>query len=299
MNTRASKNVSCNIGPHTIGYGRPPLLVAEIGINHNGSLLRAKELVLEAKNSGVRVVKFQKRDLASLYTEELLNDTSDFEQGFQYLIPILKRCELSDSEMEELQIFTEALGMTFLCTPFDLKSARFLEKRGVSAYKVSSADLTNMPLIEEIASFGKPMLLSTGMSTDQEVSKTVDFLRSQQADFLLLHCVSSYPVDPQRANLERIRILATKFKTLTGYSGHEIGTSLSLLATSFGACLIEKHFTTDRTLPGPDHKFSLLPEELQRLAARLREENVPHQGQAPSQAAEKVDILQGEFLNKQ
>ena len=287
-----------SIGRHSIGIGHPPLLIAEIGINHNGSLLRAKELVLKAKECGAVAVKFQKRHLPSIYTQDVLENLDNYEHGFQYLIPILKECELSNDEMEELKNFSDALDLTFLCTPFDIQSARFLKTLDVPAYKVSSADLTNMLLIEELASYGKPLLLSTGMSIDSEVRYTVDYLRSMNAQFVLLHCVSSYPVDPQKANLERIKTLAAEYDSLVGYSGHDLGTSLSLVATSFGACIIEKHFTTDRSLPGPDHKVSLLPEELRRLAARLREEVANGTGLRVTDVAEKNNILQGELLNK-
>ncbi|MCB0329640.1 MAG: N-acetylneuraminate synthase family protein [Bdellovibrionales bacterium] len=287
------------IGSHTVGIGHSPLLIAEIGINHNGSLLKAKELILQAKECGVQVVKFQKRNLSAIYTEEVLNHIERFEQGFQYLIPILKDCELTEDEMTELKIFSDDLELTFICTPFDIESAQYLHSMNLKAYKVSSADLTNMPLIEELASYGKPILLSTGMSIDKEVQYTVDFLNSQSAEFILLHCVSSYPVDPQKANLERIRALASRFNALVGYSGHDLGTSLSLVATAFGACIIEKHFTMDRKLPGPDHKVSLIPEELQRLAARLREEVANGASLTVTTHKEKNDILQGELLNKQ
>jgi sialic acid synthase SpsE/sugar phosphate isomerase/epimerase len=286
------------IGSHTAGFGSPPLLIAEIGINHNGSLTKAKELVLRAKESGAKVVKFQKRELSSIYTTEVLEELDHFEQGFQYLIPILQECELSQEEFRELKIFTEALGLIFLATPFDLPSAHFLKELDLHAYKVSSADLTNMPLIEELCATKKPLMVSTGMSTDKEIQFTVDYLKREQCDFVLLHCVSCYPVDPQKANLERIRELAIRFDSLVGYSGHDLGTPLSLVATSFGACIIEKHFTLDRTLVGPDHKVSLLPEELQRLAARLREENVVEAPRETPSKKEKVEILQGELLNR-
>ena len=290
---------SVQIDEHVVGVGHAPLLIAEIGINHNGSIAQAKEMIRQAKTCGATVVKFQKRHLDELFTDHLLEHVSDYEQGFQYILPYLKQCEFSESQMQEIKEYCDALELTFLCTPFDVTSAQFLRQLNLAAYKVSSADLTNMPLIEELASYGKPLLISTGMSIESEIEYTVDFLKSAGSEFILLHCVSSYPVDPQNANLERLKHLSSSYKVPVGYSGHDLGTSLSLVAISLGACVIEKHFTLDRTQPGPDHKVSLLPEELRRLAAQLRQNKTNGVSLAVMTNKRKETILQGELLNKQ
>lgn len=287
------------IGSRFVGPGQTPLLVAEIGINHNGSLADAKRLVDAAWKAGADAVKFQKRSLEDIYTSSVLNDLDSHEQGFQYLIPILQETELSENEINEVKVYAEEKGLLFLCTPFDVRSAEYLGSLDLEAFKISSADLTNMPLIETAAQFQKPLILSTGMSVEHEVSRTVEFLRERSVPFLLLHCVSSYPVDPQNADLERIKHLAARYRCPVGYSGHDLGTSLSLVAVTFGACLIEKHFTFDRSLSGPDHKVSLLPEELQRLAARLRDEKTNGFSLEVRSFKERKIVLQGEELNKQ
>ncbi|MCB0353466.1 MAG: N-acetylneuraminate synthase family protein [Bdellovibrionales bacterium] len=282
---------SITIDHHVVGPSEPVFIIAEIGINHNGSIEKAKELIDIAKKAGVNAVKFQKRDLKSIYQNEILTNLKNFEQGFQYIIPILQDYELSPDQIFELKEYTEEAGLTFLCTPFDIVSALQLEEMGTPCYKVSSADLTNFELLEYLADFSKPLLLSTGMSYEYEIQKTVDFLVERKSSFALLHCVSCYPVDPRDANLGRIRSLMSHYGVPVGYSGHDVGTALSVIATSLGATIIEKHITTDKSLRGPDHKVSLLPQELYRLVASIRESE-----QATLEPQD--ELLQGELLNK-
>ncbi|MCB0322611.1 MAG: N-acetylneuraminate synthase family protein [Bdellovibrionales bacterium] len=282
---------SFSIGPHTIGAGSPTFVIAEIGINHNGSLERAKALIDAARLAGASAVKFQKRELDSIYQHHVFECLEHYEQGFQYLIPILKDFELTASELRELKQYCDREGMLFLCTPFDVASADLLESLDVAAYKVSSADLTNLLLLERLAGFNKPLIISTGMSSEEEVDRTVDFLETRNVNFALLHCVSSYPVNPCDAKLQRITALLERYDCPIGYSGHDLGTALSMAARALGACIIEKHITLDRSLRGPDHKLSLLPEELVHLIAGLRDCDA-------ALAAPREHLLPAETLNQ-
>jgi N-acetylneuraminate synthase len=279
------------IGDREVGPGQPTFVIAEIGINHNGDLDLARRLIDVAADSGCSAVKFQKRDLASVYTRSVLEDLDSHEQGLQYLIPILKDFELTPDQLQRVREHAEAAGILFLCTPFDRVSAELLQQMDVPAYKVSSGDLTNLELLETLAGFGKPLLLSTGMAVERELDCTVDFLRDQGSEIALLHCVSSYPVHARDADLTRIRHLAEKYRCPVGYSGHDIGVALSIVAATLGASIIEKHITLDRSLRGPDHKVSLLPAELRQLVQSVRECEL-------ATGDTRDQILQGELLNQ-
>jgi N-acetylneuraminate synthase len=279
------------IGDVEVGPGHPAFVIAEIGINHNGDLDLARRLIDVAAEAGCSAVKFQKRDLASVYTRSVLEDLGSHEQGLQYLIPILKDFELSPDQLQALREHADAAGIPFLCTPFDRVSAELLEGMDLPAYKVSSADLINLDLLETLVGFGKPLLLSTGMTVESELDCTVDFLRERGAAIALLHCVSSYPVHPRDAELTRIRHLAEKYGCPIGYSGHDIGVALSIVAATLGASIIEKHITLDKSLRGPDHKVSLLPAELRQLVQSVHDCELAI-GESRDQ------ILQGELLNQ-
>lgn len=286
MNT---KNI--NIGNAKIGPDSPTYIIGEIGINHNGDISLAKKLIDAAVDAGVNAVKFQKRDLKSLYQEDVLENTNKYEQNFQYMIPILKQVELSYDEMKELKDYSERRGLEFLCTPFDIKSSDFLNDLNVNAFKVSSADLTNTELIEYLSKTGKPLILSTGMSYWDEIEQVVYFLKLKKTSFALLHCRSVYPVWPREVNLKMISKLR-EFGVPVGYSGHDIGIKIPLIAASMGACIIEKHITLDKKMEGPDHKISLEPFELARLVRDIR---------IADQAMGKENrfLLRGEILNRE
>lgn len=279
------------IGERLIGFDMPTYIIAEIGINHNGSVETAKKLIDVAADAGVDAVKFQKRHLPSLYKEEVLFETNKFEQHFQYMIPVLKECELSENSFIQLKNYAEQKKIEFLCTPFDIKSVLFLEQLGVKAYKIASADLTNVELIKVIIAKKKPIILSTGMSFWQEIQKTVQLLKEKNASFALLHCRSSYPVWPREVNLKMINRLK-QFGHPVGYSGHDIGITIPLIAASMGACIIEKHITLDKHMRGPDHKISLEPHELKRL---VRDIKVADQAMGTNSRF----LLRGEILNRE
>lgn len=279
------------IGDRLIGPDQPTYIIAEVGINHNGDIKLAKELVDAAIDAKVNAVKFQKRDLPRLYNEEVLNHTTKFEQNFQYMIPILKEVELSEEDMAELHGYCVQRGIEFICTPFDENSAYFINGLGVNVYKIASADLTNLGLIEFVSSFGKPMIISTGMSYWKEIEKSVSLLKRLNIEFALLHCRSSYPVWPREVNLKMINKLKT-FGCPVGYSGHDIGITIPLVAASMGASIIEKHITLDKKMSGPDHKISLEPFEFKRLVRDIRVSD-------QAMGSNSRFLLRGEILNRE
>lgn len=279
------------LGSRRVGKGCPALVVAEIGCNHNGDPELARELVRAAIEAGVDAVKFQKRSLADLYCRDVLLRTADYEQSYQYLIPILERVELAEETLAELAGMVREAGLEFLCTPFDLPSAEVVARLGVNGFKVASADLTNFPLIEKLASYQKPLILSTGMSRWEEIVRTAAFLRSRGARFALLHCTSTYPVHAEDVNLVAMDRLAD-LGVPVGYSGHELGVAISTAAVARGAAIVERHLTLDRGMYGPDHRASLLPAEMAELVRAVREvESALGTG--------KKTINQGEVLNRE
>ena len=257
------------LSSHIIGDNQPTYIIAEIGINHNGSEDIARQLIDAAVEEKANAVKFQKRDLQSIYKQEVLDHPERFEQNFQYMIPLLKRVELSEKAMERLKKYCDKKGITFLCTPFDTNSANFLNELEVQAFKIASADLTNSPLLHYVSCLNKPILLSTGMSSWAEIATAVSILHEHDTPFALLHCRSVYPVWPREVNLRMISRLKD-FGAPVGYSGHELGITIALVAASMGANIIEKHLTLDRKMDGPDHKVSLEPYEFKRLVRDIR-----------------------------
>jgi len=257
------------IGSRLAGPGQPCFIIAEAGVNHNGSLETALKLVDVAVDAGADAVKFQKRELSRLYPAELLQNPNAAEWAFQYMLPVLKQSELSTSDFEVIKQHCDRRKIRMMCTPWDEASLDFLEKLGLEVYKVASADLVNLPLLERIAAAQKPMILSTGMATLREIEQAVAFLKRRKASFALLHCVSTYPAPFESLNLRFMETLK-QFGVPVGYSGHERGIAIGLVAMVMGACIIEKHITLDRSMPGPDHPASLEPQGIQRLVRDIR-----------------------------
>jgi sialic acid synthase SpsE/sugar phosphate isomerase/epimerase len=283
--------MNIQLGSKIIGKDHPTYIIAEIGINHNGDEDLARQLIDKAVEAGVDAVKFQKRDLASLYRKDVLDTPEKYEQNFQYMIPLLKDIELSQDAFTRLKDYSEKQNITFLCTPFDIPSARFLIKLGVPGIKVASADFTNIELLEELAGYNLPLLLSTGMTTWKEIELVVEFLKKENCNFALLHCRSVYPVWPREVNLRMLNRLSS-FGCPVGYSGHELGIVIPLAAASMGAAIIEKHITIDRGMAGPDHKVSLKPYEFKRLVRDIR---IADQASGTSERF----LLRGEVLNRE
>jgi len=279
------------INGRRIGPAEPCYIIAEVGVNHNGDLSLAEKLVDAAARAGADAVKFQKRQLSQVYQQAILDQPRQGEQGLQYIVPLLIEFELSDDEFRELTEYCRRQGITCLCTPWDQTSVDFLEPLGMPAYKIGSPDMTNLPLIEYVLKTRKPLLMSTGMSTEDEIRRTLAFLAERNAECALFHCVSTYPAAPEEINLRFMQTLREWSGWPVGYSGHDTGTAISLAAVAMGACMLERHLTLDRTMRGPDHSSSLEPDMLAEQVRAVREVEaalgVPHRW-----------ITRGELLNR-
>lgn len=279
-----------NIEDFVIG-GKNIFVIAEIGNNHNGSLKRALELVDSAVISGADCVKFQMRNMHSVYRKKSLAKKGE-DLGTEYVLDLLERFELTKDEHRKVSEYCKTKKILYMCTPWDSDSISTLEDFRVPAYKVASADLTNLPLIECLCDTKKPLILSTGMSTLDEIQKSTDFLNKRNAEFVLLHCNSTYPAPFHDINLKWMQKLK-EIHPLIGYSGHERGISVSLAAISMGAKVIERHFTFDRGMEGPDHAASLDPKEFSALVAGIREiEDAMGDGK-------ERHMSQGEMINRE
>jgi N,N'-diacetyllegionaminate synthase len=261
------------IGNRIIGKDHPCYIIAEAGINHNGDIKLAKKLVKAAAKSGADAVKFQTFSADSIATktaqkaayQKRISDASES----QY--EMLRRLELSRDSFSLLSEYAETCGIEFLSSPFDLNSAELLESIGVRAFKIPSGEITNIPLLEHVGKYKKPVVLSTGMAEMDEIHEGISAIhRGGAKQIVLLHCVTSYPTPLETANLLMITTLAKEFVVPVGFSDHTEGVIAATLARALGACVIEKHFTLDRNLPGPDHKASLEPAELAELVQQVR-----------------------------
>lgn len=262
------KAMSIQIGKFSIG-SNSTFIIAEIGNNHNGDFQRAIEMIDKAVEIGVDCVKFQMRHLDQIYRKRSLNKSGE-DLGTEYIIDLLNRFELTVDQHRQLADYCKSKNILYMCTPWDNKSVDILESFGVQAYKVASADLTNLPLIDKLCKTKKPLILSTGMSSVKEVQIVVDFLKARNAQFVLLHCNSTYPAPFHDINLNWIPSLK-RIHPFVGYSGHERGIAISQAAVALGACVIERHFTLDRNMEGPDHAASLEAREFAELIKGIRE----------------------------
>ncbi len=264
------------IAGRRIGAGEPPLVVAEAGVNHNGSAELAMRLVEAAAASGADAVKFQTFSADAVATPNA--PQAAYQQARAAAasqVEMLRAVELSADALRACSARTAELGMVLLSTPFDLASVEVLAEMGVPAFKVGSGDLTNLVLLRAVAAHGRPVLLSTGMATLDEVATVVDDLRAHgDPPLVLLHCTSAYPAATGDANLRAMATLRERFGVPVGYSDHTPGTAVAVAAASLGAALIEKHLTLDRAMPGPDHAASLEPDAFAAMAAAVREAHV-------------------------
>jgi N-acetylneuraminate synthase/N,N'-diacetyllegionaminate synthase len=262
-----------NIGAYRIGGGSPCFVIAEAGVNHNGDLELALRLVAAAARAGVDAIKFQSFRAEGVaaaeapkagYQVETTGDT-----GSQ--LEMLRALELDRGAHVLVKQAAEEQGLVFLSTPFDHESAELLDGLGIAAFKIASPDVTNVPLLQDVGSRRRPVLLSTGTADLAEVEEAVAVLREAGADeIVVLHCVTAYPAAAQDANLRAMTTIAERLDVPVGYSDHTEGDEVALAAVALGACVLEKHLTLDRELPGPDHRSSLEPDELARLVRRLR-----------------------------
>ena len=257
------------VGRHDVGRGNPAFLIAEIGINHNGSVALAKELVDLAKTAGADCVKFQLRDMAALYRGGTGSAGEDL--GPQYTLDLLSRFNLPADRLFEVFDHCRDVDIDIMCTPWDEPSVDALVGYGIPALKIASADLTNHALLTHAAASGTPLVVSTGMSTETEIRESVAVLRASGTAYALLHCQSTYPAPFKDVNLRYLTRLAELGDCPVGYSGHERGFHVPVAAVALGATIIEKHFTVDRGMEGNDHKVSLLPGEFAEMVVRIRE----------------------------
>ena len=302
------KENTINIGGRIIGRDYEPFVIAEIGINHEGSLSKAKRMVDDAKKAGAECVKFQ----SHIIEDEMIENSVIPGNAKESIWDIMKRCALTEAEEIELKKYVEGLGMIYLCTPFSRTAADRLQKMGVPAFKIGSGECNNYPLIEHVASFGKPVILSTGMNNIKSIKKSVFILEKYKVGYALLHCTSIYPTPYEKVRLNALADLKENFKnTIIGLSDHSIGNYTSFAAVSLGASIIEKHFTSDKNWVGPDISISITPLELSDLIKGCKaihkalggkktilEEETPTIKFAYASVVAIKDIEKGEYFTK-
>lgn len=248
-------------------------IIAEAGVNHNGSMELAKQMVDQAKASGADYIKFQTfqpEKLVSKYAEkaEYQKKTTGSEEN---QLQMLKKLALSQDDFRELKAYCEQAGIGFISTPFDLDSVDFLESLEMDFWKIPSGEITNLPYLIKIAKTGRPIVMSTGMCQMEEVEEALKWLKESGAgDITLLHCNTQYPTPMEDVNLNAMHSLRRQFHLPAGYSDHTEGIEVPIAAAALGAVVIEKHFTLDKTMEGPDQAASLLPEELKAMVRAIR-----------------------------
>lgn len=260
------------IGNKVISDSERVFIVAEAGVNHNGSIDLAKELIDAAAESGVDAVKFQtfKTDGLILKNIEKAPYQKVTTNSGETQYEMLKHLELKREQTKELMEYCSRRNIIFLSTPFEKESLDELDELGVAAFKVAATDLTNIQFLRQVAGKGKPVILSAGMCYMEEVRKVLEAIYVINQDIILLQCTSNYPIQDSEANISMIRTFKDSYDILVGYSDHSQGVGASPYAAALGAKVIEKHFTLDRNLEGPDHKASVTPDELKQLVADIR-----------------------------
>ena len=284
-----------------IGPSHPTFFIAEAGLNHNGDIKLAKKLINAAKSSGASAVKFQ-----TFQTEKFIRKSNKY-------FDLFKQAQLSYEDFGELSDYAKNQEMTLFSAPFDIESADLLKKLGVPAFKIASSDLINMPLIRHIAKMNMPIIISTGLSIMKEIEEAISYcLYEGNSKIALLHCIAHYPTIPEEANLDAMLQMKQKFPYPVGYSDNGESTLVDTVAVSLGANLIEKHFTLDKKLPGPDHSFSIDPPGLKQLMSQIHQiekikgdgEKVPRQSELEGRFLIRTcitadrDIKNGEILTK-
>ncbi len=280
------------IGNRLLGNDEPCYVIAEVGNNHNGDFDRAIALVDAAVAAGADCAKFQMRKLDEVYRASSLSGKDD-DLAVEYTLDLLRRFELPTAQQKKIAEYCAAKGIQYLCTPWDAKSVAVLEGFGVQAYKVASADLTNLPLLACLTATGKTLIVSTGMSTTDEIKAAARFLDDRNASYVLLHCQSTYPAALHNIHLRFMETLR-EIHPVVGYSGHERGIAVSTAAVALGAVVIERHITLDREMEGPDHAASLEPEEFKALVSGIREVEAAR----GEKLAERA-LSQGELINRE
>lgn len=260
------------IGRQYVGPEEPVFVIAEIGINHNGDVEIAKRLIDAAKEAGANAVKFQKRTTEDILTKEGLEKPYTSPNAFAPTYgEHRQKLEFSEDQYREVKSYAESKEILFFASVWDHKSADFMEGFGIDAYKIPSADVTNIPLLDYVSQKNKPILLSTGMSTEEEVDEAVQAILKHNDRLVIFHCVSLYPCPDDKINLTYMDVLREIYRPLpVGYSGHEVGLLPTLAAVARGACIVERHLTLDKKMKGSDHGASLEPQQFKELVDGIR-----------------------------
>lgn len=252
------------------------LIIAEAGVNHNGDIKLAKQLIDAASEAGVDYVKFQtfkSEKLVSKNAEKASYQKENTEDASESQLKMLQKLELSEADHFELIEYCKSKNIKFLSTAFDLESIDFLNKLNIDLFKIPSGELTNYPYLEKIGSLGKRIIISTGMATIDEIGQAMAVLIKNgtlRHQITVLHCNTEYPTPMHDVNLHAMQTIADTYSVPIGYSDHTLGIEVPIAAVAMGATVIEKHFTLDKTLPGPDHKASLEPDELKAMVKAIR-----------------------------
>jgi sialic acid synthase SpsE len=250
------------LGHRLIGPAYEPFVIAEIGINHEGNFDKAIQMVDDALLAGCECVKFQ----SHVIEDEMIPNRVVPGNATESIWDIMARCALTEEEERRIKEYVEEKGMIYLCTPFSRAAAERLERMGVCAYKIGSGECSNYPLVRHIAAYGKPVILSTGMNDVSSIQQAVEILRRSSVPFAVMHCTSMYPTPYEKVRLGALRILAEHFPdAVLGLSDHSIGNYTCFAAVPLGASILEKHFTSDKSWPGPDVPISIDPQELKEL----------------------------------
>lgn len=261
--------MTVSIGSRVIGGGHPAYIIAEIGLNHNGDVEVAKRLIDVAANAGANAVKFQKRTPEIATPEHMRDVPRETPWGTMSYLDYRRRVEFGRDEYIEVGDYATMRGLDWFASPWDVPSVEFLEELNVVAHKVASASLTDIELLEALRATGKPIILSTGMSTPEQIDRAMQTLDTDRV--ILMHATSTYPMEPEEANLRVITTLRDRYPGVpVGYSGHERGLQISLAAVALGAVAVERHTTLDRTMWGSDHAASLEPGGLEHLVRDIR-----------------------------
>lgn len=304
------------IANRLIGDGEPCFIIAEAGINHNGDLNRAKRMIEIASAMRADAVKFQTGKVDETVTRRApkAEYQEDFKEPSESQYQMIKKLEFTEEQWFELADFARNVGIIFLSKPAYEGAVDLLVKMGVPAIKIGSGDITYLTLLHHAAKTGLPIILSTGMSTLGDIEDAINAIHSEKnEDIILLHCTSNYPPRYADANLKAMLTLKQTFQVPVGYSDHSLGITVPIAAVSLGACVIEKHFTLDKSLPGPDHKASLAPREFKEMvkSIRIAEEALGNPIKKPVEAEEgmrmitrksivaNVDITRGEIITRE
>ncbi|HEX5837847.1 MAG TPA: N-acetylneuraminate synthase family protein [Anaerolineales bacterium] len=257
------------IGNHWVGDGHPAYVIAEIGINHNGDLDIAKQMIDAAVHARADAVKFQKRTPEVATPLEQQNQMRETPWGYISYLDYRYKVEFNEDQYCEIDRYCREKGIAWMVSVWDEPSVDFMEKFDTPAYKIPSASLTDSKLIRRARATGRPLILSSGMSTMEQIRKGVDV--SGEKDLVLLHCTSTYPCEPEELNLKMVETLRNEFPNIPiGYSGHEVGLIPSAVAVAFGACMVERHLTLDRAMWGSDQAASVEPGGFERLVKYIR-----------------------------